>query len=202
VDDPPVLPRAAVTPARVPAGPPRLADPPAAAAPSRGDRALVVLVVGLAGALLLALGIAAAGPTTRGPDLAAATFMLELVNADRAENGLAPLAPAEDVAAVARAWSAQMAGGAGLEHNPAYADEICCWSVVTENVAWSEPHRFWRPGDPVARVTRELQAALLASPGHRANLLDPGVDQVGIGVHVDADGAVWITQNFRAHRAP
>jgi uncharacterized protein YkwD len=176
---------------------------PPPATPSRDvlDRSLVLLVAGLTLALLLGLAVANAAPRTRGADLRAADLMVELVNADRADHGLAPLRAAEDVAAVARAWSARMADRPSLEHNPAFADEICCWSQVTENVAWSQPHRLWRPGDPVERLTRELQAALLTSPGHRENLLDPAVDEVGIGIHVDDDGAVWITQNFRA-RSP
>lgn len=162
------------------------------------DRPLVLLVVGLAAALLLGLAVSTAAPSTRGADLRAATLMVDLVNADRVAHGLAPLRPAEDVEAVAQAWSARMAEEVGLEHNPGLAEQLCCWSHVTENVAWSQPYRLWRPGDPVERLTRELQAALLTSPSHRENLLDPAVDEVGIGVHVDRDGAVWITQNFRA----
>ena len=161
------------------------------------DRWLRWLVVGLATALILALGVTNAAPTTRGPDEGAAALMLELVNQARAEHDLAPLSPAEDVAAVAEAWSERMAEEVGLEHNPRYAEELCCWTIATENVAFSEPHRFWRPGDPVDRITGELHERLLASPGHRLNLLDPQVDQIGIAVHVDDDGSVWITQNFR-----
>lgn len=90
-----------------------------------------------------------------------------------------------------------MAASRDMRHNPDFANEICCWRVTTENVAWSEPHRLWRPGDPVLRITDELHEALMGSPGHRANVLDDGVNEVGIGVYVDAEGNVWITQNFR-----
>jgi uncharacterized protein YkwD len=161
------------------------------------DRALRLLVTGLAVAVGLTLLVTQAGPSTVGPDRDAAAMMLSLVNEERAANGLAPLTNAPDVAAVAEDWSAAMAVNGELEHNPSFADEICCWSVVTENVAWSEPHRVWLPGDPVERVTRELHDGLLSSPGHRANLLDAQVDQIGIGVHVDPAGNVWVTQNFR-----
>ena len=168
-------------------------------APSSGDRWLVWLVVGLAIALVFTLSITNAAPSHRGVDRPAAALMLELVNDARAEHDLAPLEPAADVAAVAEAWSAQMAEVGVLEHNPRYAQELCCWTTATENVAFSEPHRFWRPGDPVDRITAELHERLLASPGHRLNLLDPVVDQIGIGVHVGDDGSVWITQNFRRY---
>lgn len=34
------------------------------------------------------------------------------------------------------------------------------------------------------------------SPGHRANILNPDYDRAGIGVAVDAEEAVYATQNF------
>ncbi len=164
------------------------------------ERALGVLVCGLAAAVVLALGASAAAPSVRGRAPAAEAAMVELVNDARTEHDLAPLEPADDVAEVAYRWSATMAEHHDLEHNPAYPEAICCWSMVTENVAWSEPHPWWRPGDPIERVTSELHEELLVSPGHRANLLDDQVTEIGIGVHVGRDGGVWITHNFRRPR--
>ena len=166
---------------------------------SGGDRWLVWLVVGLATALVLALGVTNAAASHRGADESAATLMLELVNDARAEQDLPALQPADDMTAVAESWSAAMAKQEALEHNPEYTGQICCWTTISENVAYSEAHRFWRPGDPIDRITGELHERLLASPGHRMNLLDPAVDQIGIGVHVGDDGSVWITQNFRRY---
>ena len=147
----------------------------------------------------MALGVTNAAAPQPGTDRGAAALMLGLVNDARSEQHLAPLDPAPDVAAVAEAWSARMAETGALEHNPRYAQQFCCWTSATENVAFSEPHRFWQPGDRVDRITRELHERLLTSPGHRENLLDPKVDQVGIGVHVGDDGSIWITQNFRRY---
>jgi uncharacterized protein YkwD len=52
----------------------------------------------------------------------------------------------------------------------------------------------------VHRDVDEAEAALLRSPGHRANLLDPEFECVGVGVAfaTDADGnrRVYVTQNF------
>jgi uncharacterized protein YkwD len=161
------------------------------------QRWLELLVVGLAAALVLALGTTRAAPDVRGADPAAAAAMLDLVNGARADAGLQPLQPAADIATVAEAWSAAMAVADELEHNPDHPEQICCWTSVAENVAFSDPHRWWRPGDPLLRLTEELHLALLDSPGHRANLLEPTFDEIGIGVHVHTDGSVWITQNFR-----
>lgn len=161
------------------------------------DRALAYLVGVLSAVVVIAALTTQAAPSEVGHDRAAAAHMLTQVNEVRATEGLPPLQPAEDIDAVAERWSAQMAQDGVMRHNPSFADEICCWLQATENVAWSEPHRLWRPGDPVQRITDELHVALLNSPGHRANLLDPAADEVGIGVYVDRDGSVWITQNFR-----
>jgi uncharacterized protein YkwD len=166
------------------------------------ERWLAIVAAGLAGCVLLVLSADAAAPGTPGRDHAAETLMLGLVNEERTARGLAPLTADDDVAEVAWAWSETMARTAHLEHNPDHPDEICCWALVAENVAFSEPRAYWLPGDPVERITRELHEALMESPGHRENILDPGVDQVGIGVHVDRDGTVWITQNFRRYASP
>ncbi len=163
------------------------------------ERALALLAFGLGAALVLTLGVTRAAPDTPGADRDAASTMISLVNAERDAHGLPPLQPAEDVAAVAEHWSQQMADDGHLRHNPDYGDQICCWMRLTENVAFSDPHRLWRPGDPVERITAELHEALLGSPTHRVNILDDEVDEIGIGVHVHDDGSVWITQNFRQH---
>jgi uncharacterized protein YkwD len=161
------------------------------------ERALQGLVVGLAVAVVLALLVTQAGPAEAGRDDGAAQLMHDLVDTARADHGLGPLAHAGDLADVAHAWSVTMATTRIFEHNPDAGAQLCCWTTVAENIAWSDPPRLWRPGDPVEQVTDELHEALLDSPGHRANILDPSVDQLGIGIHVDRDGSVWITQLFR-----
>jgi uncharacterized protein YkwD len=161
-------------------------------------RVLSILVTGLATAVLLVVALSPAAPSTVGRDHEAAAAMVTLVNDARAAEGLAPLEHALDVADVAAAWSATMAATGEMEHNPDFPDQICCWAQVTENVAWSEPPRTRFSGDPVATTVGELHEALLDSPGHRVNILDALATEIGIGVHVDANGSVWITQNFRA----
>ena len=164
----------------------------------RTTRLLSITVAGLLGAALTAFTLSPATPAEVGRDDAAAEQMYALVNDERSDQGLHRLTPAADVADVAAAWSAQMAADREMEHNPDHAEQICCWAAVSENVAWSEPPRTRLHRDAVATVVEELHEALLGSPGHRRNLLDPDVDEIGIGVHVDAGGSVWITQNFRA----
>lgn len=161
------------------------------------ERALLIAVVGLAVLVALAISTQQAGSLAVGRAVQAEAHMLALVNQERAEHGLAPLTARGDLAQVAYAWSVQMAHDDVLAHNPTHPDEICCWQAVAENVAFSDPPRLWQPGDGVTRVTEELHQALLDSPPHRANLLDPGLAEIGIGIEVTRSGRVWITQNFR-----
>lgn len=163
-------------------------------------RWLTWLVGGLAVCLVWALIFSPGSPGPVGADRAAAARMLSWIDEERARHDLPPLAATEDMTAVAEAWSATMAEMHSMEHNPRFGEQLCCWAVATENVAYGEAYRVRLPGDPVERVTRELHEELLASPGHRANLLDPDVDQIGIGIHLDAAGTVWITQNFRRYQ--
>ncbi len=152
--------------------------------------------------LLAIVGLVAATQATTGPPGRAAQaeqLMLALVNEVRDEHALAHLTPRTDLAEVAHGWSVAMARTGVLEHNPDHPEQICCWTAVSENVAFADPSPWRLRGDPVERVTRELHQALLDSPPHRANLLDATVDEVGIGIEVGPDGRVWITQNFRRH---
>ncbi len=62
--------------------------------------------------------------------------------------------------------------------------------------------RYRRIGENIAvgYDVYEAQEALMRSPGHRKNLLDPSFTQVGVGVAFaqDAQGRrrVYVTQNF------
>lgn len=163
----------------------------------RTERLLALVAIGLTVVLGVSLAVTRAAPSSYGPDRDAADHMLELINAERSRDGLTSLDASDDIAQTAEAWSQRMAAENHLRHNPDYATEICCWSRVTENVAFSDPHRVWLPGDPVLRITGELHDVLMASDSHRVNILDEHVSEIGIGVHVHEDGSVWITQNFR-----
>lgn len=137
--------------------------------------------------LLVAALVAALLPAT--PSLAS-TSTLEyerdftaLVNIERAQQGLGALTVRSDIVRVARAHSRTMAAEWRLHHNPDFSREISGWTRVSENVGY---------GPSVSSIHR----ALMNSEGHRRNILDPKVTEVGVGVVV-ADGRVWVTQNFR-----
>ena len=102
---------------------------------------------------------------------------LKLLNADRSAAGLAPLQADGRVARVARGHSQDMLDHDFVGHisptTGTASDRLRRAGIgsltVLENVA-----RAYSPD--------EAQAGLMGSPGHRANILNPDVTHVGIGV--------------------
>ncbi len=138
-----------------------------------------LLFVGLILALVIPVPAAEAAPATRELE----QDLLALVNVERAKEGLGALTERIDMRTVAREHSAVMASQWRLHHNPSFSTQITGWQLLSENVGY---------GPSVESIHR----ALMDSEGHRDNILDDRVSEVGIGVVVK-DSRVWVTQNFR-----
>ncbi|MCR9149249.1 MAG: CAP domain-containing protein [Rhodobacteraceae bacterium] len=132
--------------------------------------------------------------------------MLDLINAARANAGLPPLQLALDLNEAAEDHSTWMLetdrfshtgiGGSSAGDRMADAgfDFAGSWSWG-ENIAWQSERGAPGISDDVA----DLFEALMNSPGHRANILSPNFDYVGIGVEIgEFNGwtAVMVTQKF------
>jgi Cysteine-rich secretory protein family len=142
------------------------------------DRAAVVVL-----ALLAALGLVVATPGRALAGPGEGDFF-SAVNAARSAAGVHPVVWADDLAAVARRQAERMARAGELFHNPNLGGEVSGWQVVSENVGYGPT---WNA----------IQDAFMASPEHRANLLDPEVTQLGVGTVVGPDGRLWVSQVFR-----
>ena len=135
-----------------------------------------------------------ATPTSQSPTAQAEQRFVELINRDRLAAGLPSLAVHPEIRAVARNWTATMISQADscnsgdLRHNPNYAQEVPKgWRRVAENVACGQS-------------VESLHRSLMASSGHRANIVGD-FTHVGVGVGFDADGDMWVTQNFAQYPA-
>src|SRR3954447_1453243 len=106
------------------------------------------------------------------------------MNAARQASGLAPYSVASDLTGVARNHSSQMASQQSLYHNPSLTTQVQNWQAVGENVG---------EGPTVS----DIHTAFMNSPEHRANILDHDFTQVGVGVSVDRNGIIWVTEDFR-----
>jgi hypothetical protein len=106
------------------------------------------------------------------------------MNAARQSAGLQPYAVASDLTSIARSHSARMASSGSLYHNPTLTSDVSNWQAVGENVG---------EGPNVD----DIHTAFMNSPEHRANILDHDFTQVGVGVSVDKNGIIWVTEDFR-----
>ena len=149
---------------------------------SRSARAgIPVLVLLLA---LLAMLLPGAVPAAHAAtDQAAERDFVDRVNAERSARGIAKVRVCMELRGVARRHTRVMASQSHLHHNPNLASDISDWRRVTENVG--------RGGS-----VSSLHQALMNSDGHRRNILDANVTQIGVGVEV-VNGQMWVTQNFR-----
>jgi len=116
-------------------------------------------------------------------DLGAAT------NAARASAGLPALALDGQLTAVAQAWANQLAAAGTLSHNPALRTQVTNWNVLGENVGMA--------GD-----IPSVQAAFMASPAHRDNILDPRYTQMGVASATSMNAScgcqvLWVVVDFR-----
>jgi hypothetical protein len=121
-------------------------------------------------------GVAHAGPNEGD--------IFSAVNAARASAGLPGYAYAGDLAAAARGQAERMAASGELYHNPNLGSEVGGWSRIGENVAFAGD---WRAAHDV----------LMNSPDHRAQILDSGFTQMGVGTAVGDDGTIWVAEVFR-----
>ena len=99
--------------------------------------------------------------------------MLSLLNAERSSNSLPVLASDPDLREVAVAHSEDM-----------FLNDF--FDLIGENIAMNSGY-----SDPV-QVAHD---SLMASPGHRANILSDQYDHVGIGIATDGD-VYYYTQLF------
>jgi hypothetical protein len=115
--------------------------------------------------------------------------MVTDMNRARANHGLGSLTVVPGATDVARRWSWQLARMNLLEHNPNLVSQLeqngsHNWMDIEENVGFG----------PLSSPD-VLFHAYMHSPEHRANILAPDVDYVGVGV-VEKAGYAWNVDDF------
>jgi uncharacterized protein YkwD len=142
-------------------------------------------------------GSAAAPSTSTLAGMSAQLF--SLLNADRQSNGLAPLVLNSQLSGLARVRAqGLLAGGGALNHYDASGNLVLRqiidgnqipYATAGENLA---ENNFSQP-----QTVAVANAALMNSPTHRANILNPAYQQVGIGLAgPDAGGTYVYVQLF------
>jgi uncharacterized protein YkwD len=146
------------------------------------------MLAAIAALVIIVPGTASAGLTK------AEKSLLRQMNRVRTQHGLRALRPDGHLERAARFHSRQMLGADSFAHG-AFAARMAEFAVAGriagENLAWGTGSRS---------NARAIVAAWLASPEHRANLLQPSFTRVGVGDLVGAfqgyAGAHVVTADF------
>ena len=117
--------------------------------------------------------------------------LLNLLNQDRAQNGLPPLTLDPELSRLAQLKSNDMNANHYFAHeSPTYGNAgqmLTAFNYDYQGVGENIAHH--------ANVEK-AEAAFMSSDGHRRNILGSQWDKVGIGVSYDANGNVYVTQLF------
>lgn len=111
------------------------------------------------------------------------------INNVRRSHGLRALVVVPGTTDVARRWAWHLARAQALSHNPNLVSAISnagssAWTEIAENV-----------GEGSSSDPTSLFNAYMASPPHRANILDSQARYLGVGV-VERSGLAWNTLDF------
>jgi hypothetical protein len=121
-----------------------------------------------------------------------ASQLVQATNEDRAQHGLGPLKWDPALARAAQRHAELMVGQRALSHQyqgeadleTRVGQEGAHFHVVAENLA-------------AAPTPAALEAEWMHSPGHRANILDPRLNEIGVGF-VRQGGYLWAVEDFSA----
>jgi len=105
------------------------------------------------------------------------------INDVRAQNNQPQLLPDGELIAKAQAHAQEMAGQGQLFHSSLRDGVTGNPRKMGENVAYA------------GSVEQAFQA-LLSSPPHFANMVDPAFNRVGVGIVTGSDGRVWVVMDF------
>jgi uncharacterized protein YkwD len=134
---------------------------------------------------------------------AMAEATLCLLNGERADHGLAPLAPNRRLAAAATAYAQDLVAGSYFSHTGRDGSGVV---DRVERTGYLPPGVDWMLGENLAWGTGALATpasimrAWMDSPGHRENILNPGFREIGVGVATgnpsapDGLGATYATE--------
>lgn len=102
--------------------------------------------------------------------------IVSYTNEERVRNGLPPFKVDKELMGTAREHAAWMTANQSMVHTS---------RPVAENIAMGQPH------------SSEVVQCWMNSPGHRANILNPGHRRIGVAAFRTASGLIFWCQQFR-----
>lgn len=119
--------------------------------------------------------------------------LLDAVNTERAKAKLRPLRLDPTLSQIAGFYACRLIDGGFFQH----IDSDDKSTVVTR--AGDFGYAFLKIGENLAaeqHTVKEVMAAWMNSPGHRANILDPAFTEIGIAVKLGGEYGIYWVQEF------
>jgi uncharacterized protein YkwD len=125
--------------------------------------------------------------------------LFNLANRDRIANGLQPLQLDYQLLDVARARATAQTNQSSLSHVDG-SGELAFVRLISEtNVAYRlVGENLARVSSPSQTAAERAEGALMNSPAHRDNILEPSFDRLVVGTAADPSGQIVFAQIFRA----
>jgi uncharacterized protein YkwD len=132
---------------------------------------------------------------------------LALVNQSRQQHKLPPLSQEAKLTKAAQGHASDMLKRKYYAHSSPEGKTVSDrykrvggrnWLLTAENIA-----KFSNSPPPVSyNLLKHIQESWMNSPGHRKNILHPGLTEFGFGIAVDARGELYAVQNFAGPGLP
>jgi len=124
--------------------------------------------------------------------------LVDLTNQDRAANGLPTLDLDLSMLPVARERAEQQLGSQALSHYDGSGQLIFAQLLTQANVTYTlAGENLARASVDDANVTQRVEQALMQSPTHRKNILEPTFKRVAIGAATDNTGEIAFAEVYR-----
>lgn len=125
------------------------------------------------------------------------TKALEVLNEDRHQHGLKPLKPNLALAQVARRHAIDMMKRSYFAHEtPEGINPFTRMKKAGIKYTAAGENLYKGLNDPIDEDVIIAEQFLMASPGHRRNILDSDFTEVGIGIVRNEDGWMYLVQCF------
>lgn len=124
--------------------------------------------------------------------------LFDLVNSDRARNGLDVVQFAPDLLPIARERARAQLDQSSLNHYDAFGRLDFVVLLNDSGIAYRRAgENLVRLGGSDATLPMRAETALMESPTHRANILQYDFDYLAVGAVIDARGSTTYAQIFR-----
>ncbi len=129
--------------------------------------------------------------------------LFKQINSDRAARGLSAYVWDDKIAPISHQHSVTMGQSCGLSHQCPGESDPCQrlstagiqWTACGENEGYTSPYP-----DAWSAVKTNIEQGMLneqpPNDGHRRNLLSTSFHHVGIGIYIDSNGTIWVTEDF------